>query len=48
MKKSLDEITIDSEKQFVIDVAQEMSDDLTKGKVKSLGEWMGVEKRYSF
>lgn len=48
MKKSLDEIEIDSEKQFVIDVAQEMSDDLPTGKVKALAEWMGVEKDILF
>lgn len=43
MKSSLNDITVDSEKQFVLEVAQDMQDDLTKGKIDVLTEWMGVE-----
>ena len=43
MKNKLEKITVDSEKQFVIDVASEFSDDIPAGKLKALAEWMGVE-----
>lgn len=43
MKSKLEKITVDSEKQFVIDVASEFSDDIPAGKLKALAEWMGVE-----
>lgn len=43
MKKSLSEITVDSEKQFVLSVAQEMADELAKGKIDFLAEWMNVD-----
>ncbi|MED1679329.1 hypothetical protein P4V04_22915, partial [Bacillus subtilis] len=34
--------TVDSEKQFIIDVASEFSDDIAAGKLKVLADWMGV------
>lgn len=43
MKKELNDITVDSEKQFVLSVAQEMADDLAKGKIDFIAEWMGTE-----
>jgi hypothetical protein len=43
MKKALNDITVDSEKQFVLSVAQEMSNDLAKGKIDFLAEWMNVD-----
>lgn len=42
LKAELKKITVDSEKQFVIDVASDMKDDLTKGKLDALADWMGV------
>jgi hypothetical protein len=42
MKKTLNEISVDSEKQFVLSVAQEMSADLAKGKIDFLAEWMNL------
>lgn len=42
LKAELKKITVDSEKQFVIDVASDMKDDLTKGKLDVLADWMGV------
>lgn len=42
LKAELKKITVDSEKQFVIDTASDMKDDLTKGKLDALAEWMGV------
>ncbi|KIL12233.1 hypothetical protein B4127_1564 [Bacillus pumilus] len=43
LKKQLTEITVEAEKQFVIDVASEFSDDIAKGKLTVLADWMGVE-----
>ncbi|MBS4747531.1 hypothetical protein [Bacillus altitudinis] len=43
LKKKLAEITVEAEKQFVIDVASEFSDDIAKGKLTVLADWMGVE-----
>ena len=42
LKAELKKITVDSEKQFVIDTASDIKDDLTKGKLDALAEWMGV------
>ncbi|MCL1696265.1 MULTISPECIES: hypothetical protein [unclassified Lysinibacillus] len=42
LKAELKKITVDSEKQFVIDVASDMKEDLTKGKLDALADWMGV------
>ncbi|MEC1270967.1 hypothetical protein P9C27_21305 [Bacillus vallismortis] len=42
LKNKLDKITVDSEKQFIIDVASEFSDDIAAGKLKVLADWMGV------
>lgn len=42
MKKELEKITVDSEKKFVLSVAQELKEDLAQGKVKFLSEWLGV------
>jgi len=42
LKAELKKITIDSEKQFVIDIASELKDDLTKGKLDALADWIGV------
>lgn len=43
MKKVLGDITADSEKQFVISVAQEIVEELPKGKVDFLAQWMNTE-----
>jgi len=48
MKKELNKITSDSEKQFVISVAQDQIDSLAKGKVDFLAEWMGVDSEVLF
>lgn len=48
MKKSLNDITVNSEKHFVLSVAKEMADDLAKGKVDFLAEWMGIEASILF
>jgi hypothetical protein len=48
MEKKLSEITVDSEKQFVIDVAREISADLASGKLKFLAEWMGTTQDILF
>jgi len=42
LKAELKKITVDSEKQFVIDIASDMKENLTKGKLDALAEWMGV------
>lgn len=41
--KKIAEITVDAEKQFVIDVASEFSEEIPSGKLKAMAEWMGVE-----
>ncbi|MCA1021641.1 hypothetical protein [Halobacillus litoralis] len=43
MKKELESVTSESEKQFVISIAQEMAEDMTKGKLDFLAEWMGTD-----
>lgn len=48
MKSELKKITVDSEKQFVIEVASTLKDDLTKGKLDFLSEWMGVDSDILF
>jgi hypothetical protein len=48
MKAELNKITVDSEKQFVIEVASEMKDDITKGKLDFLSQWMGVDSSILF
>jgi hypothetical protein len=48
MKKELSDITVDSEKQFILGVAQEMQDDLAKGKIDFLAEWMGIDSSVLF
>ncbi len=48
LKAELKKITVDSEKQFVIDVASDMKDDLTKGKLDALADWMGVSAEILF
>ncbi|WP_080845562.1 hypothetical protein [Cytobacillus gottheilii] len=48
MKKELGKITVDAEKQFVIEVASTFKDDLTKGKLDFLSEWMGVDSDILF
>ena len=42
LKAELKKITVDSEKQFVIDIASTIKDDLTKGKLDALANWIGV------
>lgn len=42
-KKKLAEITVGAEKQFVVDVASEFSEEIPSGKLKAMAEWMGVE-----
>lgn len=48
MKAELKKITIDSEKHFVIEVANEIKEDLTNGKTSFLSEWMGVDSSILF
>ena len=48
MKAELEKITVDSEKQFVIEVASEKKDDLTKGKLDFLASWMNVDSSILF
>lgn len=48
LKAELKKITIDSEKQFVIDIAISLKDDLTKGKLDTLADWMGIESSILF
>lgn len=47
MKKDLKKITVNSEKQFVIQVAKEIELD-SKGKLKFLAEWIGVKEELLF
>lgn len=42
LKAELKKITVDSEKQFVIDVAFSVKEELTKGKIDVISEWMGI------
>ena len=48
MKKTLNDITVDSERQFIINVAKEMSGELAKGKIDFLSEWMGIDSDILF
>ncbi|TCJ01079.1 hypothetical protein [Cytobacillus praedii] len=48
MKAELKKITVDSEKQFVIEVATSLKDELTKGKLDFISEWMGVDSSILF
>lgn len=48
MKSELKKITVDSEKQFVIDTAATLKDELTKGKLDFLAEWMNVDVNILF
>ncbi|MNF66340.1 hypothetical protein D3C84_481290 [compost metagenome] len=48
MKSELGKVTVDSEKSFVIEVASELKDDLTKGKLDFLAEWMGIDSAILF
>jgi hypothetical protein len=48
MKAELKKITVDSEKQFVIEVANELKDELTKGKLDFLAGFMGVDSSILF
>lgn len=47
MKKDLNKIDVLSEKQFVVKVAKDMKLD-SKGKLKFLSEWMGVDEDILF
>jgi hypothetical protein len=42
MKGTLNSITSDAEKKFVIDVAQGIASGLAKGKIDFLSEWMSI------
>lgn len=48
MKSELSKITVDSEKDFVIQVAKENADKLAKGKIDFLAEWYGVDSGILF
>lgn len=48
MKAELKKITVDSEKHFVIEVATTLKDELTKGKLDFLAEWMGIDSSLLF
>lgn len=43
LEKELNEITVQDEKKFVVDVAKDIKDDLTGGKQKLIAEWYGQE-----
>lgn len=43
MEKELKKITVDDEKRFIVDVAKEIQDELTAGKLKFIAEWYGQE-----
>ncbi len=48
LKAELKKITVDSEKQFIIEIASSIKDDLTKGKLDALAEWMKVDSSLLF
>lgn len=48
MKSDLGKITVDSEKNFVIEVASTLKEDLTKGKLDFLADWMGIDSSVLF
>lgn len=48
LQKKLKEITVDSEKKFIVDVAKEISDELTGVKLKYIAEWMGTPQDVLF
>lgn len=48
MKKWLAEITIESEKKFIIEIAKELKDELTGGKLKHISEWVGIPQDVLF
>lgn len=48
MKAELKKITVDSEKQFVIEVASAFKDELTKGKLDALADWMKIDPSILF
>lgn len=48
LKAELKKITVDSEKQFIVDVAIEMKENLTKGKLDAIADFMGVEASILF
>jgi hypothetical protein len=48
MKSDLNKITVDSEKLFVIGVANTLKEELTKGKLDFLAEWMKIDSSILF
>jgi hypothetical protein len=48
MKKALKEITVDSQKKFVVEVARDMKSELPGGKIDFIAEWMDIEKDILF
>lgn len=48
MQKSLNLITIDAEKKFVIEIAKELSNELVGAKLKFMAEWTGVPQDILF
>lgn len=48
MKSALEKINEASEKRFVIDIAKEMSEELSGGKLKFLAEWMDIPQDVLF
>lgn len=48
LKAELKKITVDSEKQFVVDIANELKEDLTKGKLDAVADWMNVDSSILF
>lgn len=48
LKSELKKITVDSEKQFVVDIANELKEDLTKGKLDAVADWMNVDSAILF
>ncbi|OME55390.1 hypothetical protein BSK59_12990 [Paenibacillus odorifer] len=48
MQKTLNSITVDAEKKFVVEIAKELSSDLIGSKLKFIAEWMGVPQDILF
>lgn len=48
LEKELKNITVDSEKEFIVNVAQDMKKDLTAGKLDLIADWVGTKSDILF
>ncbi|MFS1518505.1 hypothetical protein V1503_18890 [Bacillus sp. SCS-151] len=48
MKSELKKITVDAEKNFVIEVATELKSGLPSGKLDFISDWMGIDSNVLF